>query len=84
MKETTGLWVYRVAFLAATVLSLALLRCVMLARAVWFPAYEEKLLVQMKQMEIAFMPPPKLKIVKKTVVKKKMHKRNVKRIEVKS
>ena len=51
MKDTTGLWVYRVAFLSAIGLSIVLLDCTLQARAKWFPSYEEKLLAQMKQIE---------------------------------
>ncbi len=63
MKETTGLMVYRAACLALVGLSVGLLDFVFQARRAWYPCYEEKILEQMRRIEMAAARPAKTRAV---------------------
>ena len=57
VKDTTGLWIYRSAFLLLAGLCVAMLNVVLQVRLTWYPSYEEKLLLRMKQIQDSVQPP---------------------------
>ncbi len=67
VKDTTGLWVYRFAFVFILGLCLWSLEVLFQARFTWYPSYEEKLLARMKQIEDSVGLPPKPDAKAKTI-----------------